>query len=160
MRPIPFIFTILLLGLIQVAQAISKVTAKNALNIHNKYRALHGVPALQWNTTLEKYAQNYSKNCEFKHSGGPYGENLGWGYAKLPDSIDAWYNEEGNYDYNNPAFTAGHFTAMVWKSTTQLGCGIKSCDNGAHFYICNYYPPGNMMGDNFAYFKENVLPPK
>ncbi|KAI9247450.1 CAP domain-containing protein [Phascolomyces articulosus] len=162
MRPIPFIFTILFLAFIQVSQAISQATAKNALKVHNQYRKLHGAPALRWNSTLESYAQKWSNKCKFQHTQGPYGENLAWGYGNYPAAIKAWYNEEKQYNYNNPGFTAGtgHFTAMVWKSTTDVGCGIKKCDGGAPMYTCSYWPAGNIVSADNAYFKANVLPPK
>ena len=42
-------------------------------------------------------------------------------------------------------FTAatGHFTQVVWKSTTGLGCGFNA---GCRMYVCNYSPPGNFLG--------------
>ncbi|KAG2220785.1 hypothetical protein INT45_012454 [Circinella minor] len=161
MRPIPFILSFLVLGFIQATVAISKATAKNGLKVHNELRAKHGSPPLRWSTKLEKYAQKWSNGCEFKHSQGPYGENLAMGHASFPDAINAWYNEEKAYNYNQPGFSGatGHFTAVVWKGTTEVGCGIKKC-NGAPIYTCSYYPPGNMVDGTGAAFKANVLPPK
>lgn len=43
---------------------------------------------------------------------------------------------------------------QVWKSTTQLGCGMASC-GGRPLYVCLYSPPGNVRGR----YAENVLPP-
>ena len=39
----------------------------------------------------------------------------------------------------------GHFTAMVWRATTELGCALGSCP-GQRLWVCQYNPPGNMMG--------------
>jgi len=88
------------------------------LAAHNAYRAKHSAPALKWNSTLASYAQNWSDGCEFKHSGGPYGENLAMGYADWKSVVAAWYDEEKNYNYNNPGFSAstGHFTQVRKKS--------------------------------------------
>jgi hypothetical protein len=75
------------------------------------------------------------------------------------------YNEVLSYNYGNPGFsmTTGHFTAVVWRSSTLLGCTVKVCDsiqnlnwdNGGTLVICRYAPAGNVQGQ----YAENVLPP-
>jgi hypothetical protein len=44
---------------------------------------------------------------------------------------------------------------MVWRSTSQVGCGIRNCSTGSPFgasfpnwtlVVCNYTPPGNYNG--------------
>lgn len=57
---------------------------------------------------------------------------------------------------------------MVWKATTDVGCGVADCsadlgDDAAEkavgwFLVCEYWPPGNVVGDHNKYFKENVQP--
>lgn len=65
-----------------------------------------------------------------------------------------WYDESNQYDYQNPDWTvAGHFTQVVWKSSTSLGCGIGKNDYGV-YGVCNYSPQGNYLGQ----FEANVLP--
>jgi len=49
---------------------------------------------------------------------------------------------------------AGHFTQVVWRSSTHLGVG-KAEGTDSDFVVAVYYPPGNMEGT----FEENVLPP-
>ena len=147
-------------------QAITGATPaeiKELLAAHNKYRQKHHAPALTWDTTLADRAQKWSNNCEFKHSGTP-GENLGYGYPTSTALVDAWYDEVANYNYSKPGFSlkTGHFTQVVWKGTTKVGCGVQTCNNffrGAKFYTCNYSPYGNVIGANNKYFIENVLKP-
>ncbi len=47
-----------------------------------------------------------------------------------------------------------HFTQVVWKSTTQLGCGIALCpglfgnrQGPATYHVCLYDPVGNVVGE-------------
>lgn len=143
------------------------------LAAHNKKRAIHGVQQLQWNDTLSQYAADYAAksfscdNVQLIHSGGPYGENLAAGYAGGTDPVNAWYNEIKYYNFSNPGFSeqAGHFTQVVWSSTSQLGCARVTCDNSWKQYtICEYSQQrGNIIGTDLAtgksYFEENVLRP-
>jgi pathogenesis-related protein 1 len=48
-----------------------------------------------------------------------------------------------------------HFTQVVWKGTRQVGCAHVSCAPGkifpakfgsAAFHVCEYSPPGNVIG--------------
>ena len=65
-----------------------------------------------------------------EHSGGEVGENIAMGGYLGPgagkDAVSRWYNEVGQYDYRNPGFSlqTGHFTQVVWASTTELGCAM------------------------------------
>ncbi|GAO46361.1 hypothetical protein G7K_0592-t1 [Saitoella complicata NRRL Y-17804] len=131
------------------------------LSWHNQYRAIHSAGAVTWNTTLATYAQNLADTCNFAHSGGPYGENLGIGTYNNPAYyVYLWYNEETQYDYSNPGFSesTGHFTQVVWDSTTEIGCGFATdCTTAAYPYylVCEYAPPGNVEGA----YRANVFPP-
>ena len=78
------------------------------LSAHNDKRALHGVSPLTYDSTMASFASGVSGTCEFKHSGGPYGENLAAGYPSPKEAIQAWYNEENQYDYK-----AGQFSVCV-----------------------------------------------
>ncbi|KAI9006614.1 CAP domain-containing protein [Phycomyces nitens] len=160
-------FALVLAAATQLASAAPtkpnyKAHSAEVLKAHNKLRAKHGAPALKWSTTLAKYAQEWTNKCEFQHSQGPYGENLAMGYSSFTKAINGWYNEESSYDYNNPGFgmKTGHFTQVVWKATTEVGCGVATCANqgNARLYVCSYREPGNMVGDNGIYFTKNVLP--
>ncbi|KAF8932265.1 hypothetical protein BGZ47_011469 [Haplosporangium gracile] len=138
---------------------LSAAEQKIILDTHNKYRARHGAPPLTWNAKAAQFGSNWIQKCQFKHSGGKYGENLAAGYKDFKSGIDAWYNEVSKYNYNNPGFSmaTGHFTQVVWKGTKSVGCAKKFCP-GSNWtiYICNYDPPGNVQGQ----FRQNVLPRK
>ncbi len=74
-------------------------------------------------------------NNKFEHSSNDdLGENIGGittssKVAALKEAIHLWYNEIKNYNFDNPRFSvleikAGHFTQLVWKSTTHIGLGV------------------------------------
>lgn len=97
--------------------------------------------------------------------GGPSGENLAAGYPNATSSIDAWGLERLSYSWSSPGFSekTGHFTQVVWKGTTSVGCGRTNCNgkNGTPgwFVVCEYWPPGNVLagsGDKEQYFVGNV----
>lgn len=133
--------------------------SKAILDAHNDKRALHGVSALSWSQSAYDYAQayadKYSCSGSLTHSGGSYGENLAVGYSSGPAAVDAWYSEGDDYNYSS-ASTFDHFTAIVWKSTTKVGCAYKDCrsNNWGLYVICSYDPAGNVVGQG----KSNVLP--
>jgi len=136
------------------------------LSAHNVVRAQHGANPLSWSDDLAAKAQQWANGCVFQHSGGslgPYGENLaaGTGDYTSQDAVNDWVSEASQYDPNNPV--ASHFTQVVWKSTTQLGCAVATCSGifpesygAAQYYVCEYDPAGNIEGD--GEFSANVQP--
>ncbi|MCP4702865.1 MAG: hypothetical protein GY862_39295 [Gammaproteobacteria bacterium] len=130
--------------------------------MHNGWRQKIGVPNLKWSKELAKYAQAWadqlkSKNCQMKHRSGAsrsraYGENLAWGSGFMltaERAVNMWAGEIANYNYANntckPGKVCGHYTQVVWKSTSQVGCGMASCGSSS-IWVCNYNPPGNYIG--------------
>ncbi|ODV69282.1 PR-1-like protein, partial [Hyphopichia burtonii NRRL Y-1933] len=143
------------------------------LDEHNTKRALSGAQALVWNNTLAQYAADYAKssfscdNVQLIHSDGPYGENLAAGYSGGKDPVDAWYDEIKYYDFSNPGFSekTGHYTQLVWQSSSQMGCAKVDCNNSWKQYtICEYSDTrGNIVGTDPKthknFFAENVIKP-
>ncbi|KII93493.1 hypothetical protein PLICRDRAFT_35714 [Plicaturopsis crispa FD-325 SS-3] len=134
------------------------------LNAHNSFRALHGASPLTWSDELASAAQSWANGCKFQHSGGslgPYGENLaaGTGDYTIAAAVKSWTDESTSYDPNNPQ--PSHFTQVVWKGTSHLGCAVATC-NGifdpkygpAQYYVCEYQAAGNVIGQ----FPQNVQP--
>lgn len=125
--------------------------ASQILAEHNAKRALHGVSNLSWDDTLATYAQNYADKYDcsgsLTHSGGQYGENLALGYT-VTGSVDAWYSEGDSYTYGSGCSVYDHFTQVIWKDTTKVGCGYKQCDSyWGTYIICSYDPAGNYVGE-------------
>jgi uncharacterized protein YkwD len=125
----------------------------DVLSAHNAFRADHCAPALTWADDLAASAQAWAEACVFAHdSGRGFGENLAGG-SEQPTEL--WYAESADYKYTAPGFSAGtgHFTQVVWRASTKLGCGRAQCSFGV-YYVCRYAPPGNVLGQ----FEQNVLP--
>ena len=61
------------------------------------------------------------------------------------------------YNFDNPGFSdaTGHFTCLVWVSSTKFAIGISINDTtNAVDVVMNTSPPGNVIGE----FQQNVLP--
>lgn len=118
----------------QAATSTGSLSADAAawVKAHNDFRAHYGAGPVTWNDTLASYASKYGALCKWSHSGGPYGENLAASTAQpyLPTAaFSQWSNEASAYNWSNPGFfeSTGHFTQVVWKGTTQIGCSITNC---------------------------------
>jgi uncharacterized protein YkwD len=152
-----------LLALAMAAAMMNPSQAQNSaqdyVSPHNAARAAVGVAGVSWSTKLQSYAQSYANqrigDCKLQHSGGPYGENIFWGSAgadwKAADAVNAWVGEKSDYNYASNSCAAGkqcgHYTQVVWRATTSIGCARVVCNNnGGVFIICSYDPPGNFAG--------------
>jgi uncharacterized protein YkwD len=154
--------------------------AKEILDAHNEYRARHGVQPLRWAEPLARIANDWarsqaSQGCPLKHNPDlgqtlSLGENIAGAMSVGPGAgktaVSLWYNEVSNYNYSKPEISSrtGHFTQVVWASTTELGCAIAPCVGTADLndwrkrgglVVCNYYQPGNYKNK----IPENVRPP-
>ena len=135
------------------------------LSRHNQHRVDHCAPPLLWSAELAAVAQSWAdqlkgNSCAFEHSqNSPYGENLSFfapvGSSTAEAVVTGWYSEVSEYDFSSPVFgmNTGHFTQVVWRGTTEVGCAQSRC-NGGELWVCNYNPPGNMSGS----FEQNVRP--
>jgi uncharacterized protein YkwD len=136
------------------------------LAVHNSERAAVGVQPLVWNNTLaagaKAWAENLAATGKFEHSTccgafRDYGENLAGFYPDQPMTgwPAGWVAEKNNYHGgpippDTPASgpqAIGHYTQMVWRNTTSVGCGTGSGDKLPYsILVCRYYQPGNIFG--------------
>ncbi|KAF7303374.1 PR-1-like protein [Mycena indigotica] len=113
------------------------------LKFHNDIRANHKGDPLSWNDTLSAAAQKVADTTS----------RAGTGKCGIEKAIVSWTNEVKDYDPKNPV--PSHFTQVVG-GTTQVGCALTVCapgtifdpkfTNTAEYYVCEYAPPGNIIG--------------
>ncbi|KAL3679681.1 hypothetical protein R1sor_022637 [Riccia sorocarpa] len=151
-----------MIGLSNVNVVGAQTISQQFLDPHNAARSsISGanIPNLVWDKKLQSYAQSWAhnqastaNNCDLKHSGGPYGENIYWAsWSSTPsDAVNAWVAEKQYYNYaTNTCATdqvCGHYTQVIWKKTSRVGCASATCPGGGTFTVCSYYTPGNYIG--------------
>jgi len=155
----------LLVALLAAAPATAQITAdqepppmSGMLAAHNAARREAGVPALNWTATLAASAGRWAdtlrgQECRMRHSsGGNVGENLAWasGQRLSPAQVvGMWMSERRDFDAARntcaPGKVCGHYTQVVWRDTTQVGCAMARCGN-SEVWVCQYAPPGNFVG--------------
>jgi hypothetical protein len=148
----------LLLGWSVVAFADQDSRAE-LLAAHNKYRAEVGLPPLRWSGALAANAQRWADQLaamgRLEHSGS--GQNLALatsGTRSVSQLVDLWGDERRHFRNGLfPAvsttgnwFDVGHYTQLVWRTTTEVGCGLAR-RNRNDVLVCNYNPAGNVMGE-------------
>ncbi|WOH06910.1 hypothetical protein DCAR_0626339 [Daucus carota subsp. sativus] len=137
----------------------NRMKVQQFLGPQNAARYALRMSPLKWDPKLARYAQRYAnqrrKDCALKHSNGIYGENIFWGSGKGWSPVQAataWVEERKWYDHNSNSCglgqECGHYTQVVWRTTRRVGCAKVNCSGGKGvFMTCNYYPPGNYIGE-------------
>jgi hypothetical protein len=145
--------------------------ARAMISAHNSVR-LSATPTpnpalspLTWSDAAAAKAQAWADQCMWKHNPnlGSFGENIA--AAAPPNTqtteqvVQGWASEAAWYDYGLNTCAAGkqcgHYTQIVWRDTTQVGCAVKVCDQNSpftgfpqwQFWVCDYSPPGNYIGE-------------
>ena len=135
-------------------------TNQDVWDAHNRCRAEVGVAPLQWSDSLAASAQQWANHLAatgtFEHSHS--GENLARGTTgaySVTRLFGMWENEKQhfvngtfpNVSSDGNWMSVGHYTQVVWRDTTEVGCGLAS-GNGNDVLVCHYNPAGNMSGQN------------
>ncbi|MCK4492769.1 MAG: hypothetical protein KAU26_01835 [Methylococcales bacterium] len=116
-----------------------------------------------------------TKGCKMEHSpASGVGENIFWASSKKTATskdaqgqwiwkdavqavteqqvVDSWGSEQQWYKIDTNECNAptgkscGHYTQVVWKDTTEIGCAKAVCDDSTQVWVCNYSPAGNIVG--------------
>ena len=129
------------------------------LNAHNFFRSEVGVPPLSWSNNLAAGAQQWADNLAarngFEHS-NVGGENIWYGTVgayTFTDMVNTWGAEKAHFrngifpDVSIDGQVVGHYSQMVWRKTTQVGCGGAAGSDGFYRLVCRYSPPGNFLGE-------------
>jgi hypothetical protein len=136
---------------------------------HALFRAEVGEPSLVWDNTIATGAQEWADakqaDGQFEHSSGTgLGENLAGGEVK-DATMRLGTDERINYQSDpqptgQEKKTVGHYTQIVWSSTTRVGCGFAPANKLAFgLVVCRYAPPGNFTGQ-FPYPVGTALIPQ
>lgn len=122
---------------------------------HNQYREEVHVAPLRWSEQLADRAQRWAETLieqnAWGHQHGNFGENLfeiSGGLTNAAHVVKAWVSERADYDYvtNRCRGMCGHYTQVVWRDTRRVGCGVAR-KPGREVWVCDYYPPGNVIGE-------------
>jgi len=108
-------------------------------------------------------AQVVGDTCTFAHSGSygsaiQAGENLATG-TDGSQAAWMWFSEYSAYHVQQYTSGVGHYTAMVWAGTGDLGCGKCSSPGAGQrsIYVCQYANgPSNFGFQGTNYYAENA----
>ncbi|KAK1998701.1 PR-1-like protein [Colletotrichum falcatum] len=131
---------------------------KAAFDAHNEARSEVGVAPLEWDDGLAADAQEWATHLlsvgSLTHSQTDnQGENLYMQSNKdspNANAANAWISEKSAY--NGEAISStnymgfGHYTQIVWKSTTKVGLAVATNSQGT-YVVARYSPPGNFIGE-------------
>jgi hypothetical protein len=127
------------------------------VKVHNYFRCLHGQPGLSWDEEAASNAAAAAKQCcqdgRLTHSKSyeatpAAAENLAKGQGSPEFATRDWYNEIVTPGYKpgtwgSDALGAGHYTALIWKATTKIGCATCG-EKSEKVWACHYaHEPGN-----------------
>lgn len=135
---------------------LTAVEEKAILDGHNAIRKELKLRDLTWDCGLAKAAQDWaSKGIAEHNDDNPYGESIfvaSSATEPITSSLKRWQAEKLNWNNETGKCAPGkiclHYTQIVWRTTTKLGCGINRNVVGKWktMLVCNYDPAGNTGG--------------
>jgi len=136
----------------------------------------HSSQASRQSTTNDAYGNpTWSWGENMAMAGGLPGASFP--YVTLASQVELWKGEEKDWDCTKTTFydfntgesedgcrkvsppgvqpMCGHFTQVVWVTTTEIGCGLVDCPintamagSRSQFLVCQYNPGGNSAGSH------------
>lgn len=139
------------------------------LAAHNAERQRLGIPPLKWNDKLAARAAQWAEelttmdglehadDADYDDGGEVEGENLWRGtkdYYTPEQMVNLWVDERkifvnGPFPRNSTTGRwrdVGHYTQLIWKSTTEVGCAIAH-NKEDEILVCRYVEGGNVIGE-------------
>jgi pathogenesis-related protein 1 len=138
------------------------------LEAHNEARAF-ATPTpeppladLAWSADLAADASAWAAECRLAQDPALDGVGESWfvtseaGEVTAWDVVVSWASEAADYDYEQDTCgeVCGHYTQIVWRDTTEVGCALQVCESslgrdfrdGGELWVCRYSPAGNIVG--------------
>jgi uncharacterized protein YkwD len=138
---------------------------ERVLIAQNQARLDLDLEPLNWNPALAQSAQRWADylaaSGRFEHApenrADPEGENLWAGtknYFQPEAMVGAWIREKQYFRpgiFPNNSTTGrvedvGHYTQLVWRDTTQVGCA-EATSTREDILVCRYSAAGNYLGE-------------
>lgn len=159
------------------ATSLTEAEIDEILRIHTAARAEVNLSPLIWNCKMADFSQKWvdqGKSAKaLKHSstkerrkvilGSDLGENLASAAPKTSpiatSGTTGWRDEKKHWDNAKKICKAGkvcgHYTQMVWRNTTEIGCGVNreasvlgaKWQGNSAYLACTYNPGGNYPGE-------------
>uniref|UniRef100_A0A8D0BHZ2 ShKT domain-containing protein n=1 Tax=Salvator merianae TaxID=96440 RepID=A0A8D0BHZ2_SALMN len=123
-----------------------------------------------WSEKAAESAGKWARQCQPRNSprnerildGVPCGESrMQASYSSSwSDVIEMWHRKVSNFRYGSGAIDPKKdiysYTQMVWYNSKDVGCAIAFCSDNTYnfFYVCQYCPAGNIVGEIPTPYKE------
>ena len=150
----------------QASVETSAAFKTSILKLHNEERVRLGSQPLEWDEVLAKDAKNWASSLsskgEFEHAFSELaqkkqGENLALGrtgFFTTEQLVTLWLDERSmtktgifpDVTTSESWSDVGHYTQMMWPSTTKVGCAVKR-GKSDDYLVCRYWPAGNRIGE-------------